>query len=293
MNQNKLQNNVQRKNPLKVEVEQSTKERIAKYIEQEKTVINYLKRDPNAPQRQRETDQKYIATEIKKLESIFDEITPYIFKIRECISNVLDQNKLTASYFLFGKIFQSWQALFLLTREGFHYEVMELLRSIRESADLMFFFMCDDDSSLDLKKWFEGKIVSNEKARKAMHDFMNEEASKVGITLPVGEMKAGIYGVLSKYTHVSYSALLDSFNVFRRDFDFERVSGFHYTRKSSLPYAQGEMHGLIIALKYFYQSVGDNNSYKKLDLILRKIAPEMYNIDRNRRVTQQAIKKYL
>ena len=288
MNQDNPQNNIQRKNPLKVEIEQSVQERISQYKAQESEVIDYLRRNPDAPQRQRGEDEKYIAAEVGKLKSIFNETAPYILKIRERIPNVLDQNKLTASYFLFGKIFQSWQALFLLARDGFHYEVMELLRSIRESTDLTFYFMRGDDSSSDLKKWFAGEIMSNEKARKAM----NEEASKAGVALPVGEMKAGVYGGLSKYTHVSYAALLDLFNVFRRDFDFERVSGFHYTRKSSLPYAHGEMHGSIIALMYFYKSVGDNDSYEKLDLILRKIAPEMCDADRNRKVTQGAVKKY-
>jgi hypothetical protein len=286
------QNNAQRKNPLKVELEQSVQERINKYKAEENSVIDYLKRNPDAPKQRQETEKKYIAVEVEKLEGIFNEVAPYILKIRERISSVLDQNKLTASYFLFGKIFHSWQALFLLAREGFNYEVMELLRSISEAADLMAFFMRGDDSSPDLKKWFAGEIVSNEKARKSIDDFTNKEAHSAGIALPVGEMKAGIYGGLSKYTHVSYGALLDSFNVFSRDFDFDRVSGFHYTHESSLPYANGAMRGLIVSLKFFYQSVGDNDSFNKLDLILRKVAPEMFDTDRNKRVILETIKRY-
>src|SRR5680860_204979 len=285
-------NNTKRKNSLKVEIEQSVQERINKYITQEDAVINYLKQNPDAPQQRLKEDKKYITAEVEKLESILNEVAPFIFKIHERIPNVLDQNKLTASYFIFGKMFQSWQALFLLAREGFHYEIMELLRSITESADLIFFFMRCDDSNPDLKKWFMGEIVSNDKARKAIQDFINEEACKTGSVLPVDEMSAGVYGGLSKYTHVSYGALLDSFNVFSRNFDFERSSGFHYTHKSSLSYAHGTMNNSIIALKYFYQSVGNNDSCEKLDLILRRIAPEMYDTDRNIQMTRKVIKKY-
>jgi len=286
------QNNSKRKNPLKVEMEQTTQERINQYKTQASKVVNYLNQNPDAPQRQRETDTRYVAVEIEKLERIFNEIIPYIVKIREHIKDVLDQNKLTASYLLFGKIFQSWQALFLLAKNGFHYEVMELLRSIRESADLIFFFMQGNDSSPDLEKWFAGEIVSNEKARKAMHDFMNEEISKTGVTLPISEIKSGVYGGLSKYAHVSYAALLDSFNVFSRDFDFERTAGFHYTRTSSLPFAYGDMYNTITSLKYFYQSIDDKDSYEKLNLISKKNFPK-YDTKENKQEIQETIKKYL
>lgn len=287
MNQDNLQNNTQKENPFKADIKKSVQERINQYIEQESAIIDYLKQNPSAPQQQREADKKYIVAEVAKLESVFNAITPYILKIRERISNILDQNKLTASYFLCGKIFQSWRALFLLAREGFHYEVVEILRSIKESEDLMFFFLYSDASNLDLKKWFAGKIISNEKARAAMHDFANKASNKVGMALPVDKLKSNLYSILSGYIHVSYGALLDSFNVFSRDFDFDNTAGFHYMRESSLPYAHTEMHSLIIVLKYFYQSADDNDSYGKLDSLLRKIAPEMYDIDKIRQAAQK------
>jgi len=284
--------NTKRKNPLKIEMEESVQLRVSKYTAHESVATEYLKQNPDAPQQRQEADKIYIAIEVEKLECIFKEVVPYIFKIRGHVTNVLDQNKLTASYFLFGKIFQSWQALFLLARGGFHYEVMELLRSIKEAEDLMFFFMNSDDQNPDLKKWFTGEIVGNEKARKSMHGFMNEENNKAELSPFISEAMAGVYGGLSKYTHVSYGALLDSYNVFSRDFDFERVSGFHYTRTSSLPFSRGTINGTIVALKFFYQSVKDKDSYDNLDLLLRKNAPEMYDEERSKEIIQGTIKKF-
>ncbi|MBF0553608.1 MAG: hypothetical protein HQK96_03520 [Nitrospirae bacterium] len=107
-----------------------------------------MRNDPDEPYKQREKDKIHITVEVEKLERVFNEISQYIRKIREHIEIVLDQNKLTASYFLFGKIFQTWQALFILMRGGFNYEVMELLRSIKESANLIAYFMRGNDETL-------------------------------------------------------------------------------------------------------------------------------------------------
>lgn len=90
-------------------------------------------------------------------------------------------------------------------------------------------------------------------------------------------MKAGIYSTLSKYSHVSYGALLESYDVLKADFDFDGSAAFHYVRASSLSYVKGEMTGLIVGLKDFYATVGHLQSYKELDTILRKYAPEMFH----------------
>src|SRR5215470_1485304 len=90
-------------------------------------------------------------------------------------------------------------------------------------------------------------------------------------------MKAGMYAVLSQYSHVSYGALLEAYDVYRQDFDFERIAGYHFVRKSSLPYLRREIDGVIVALKDFYARIGDRESYLALDQLLRKHAPYMYD----------------
>jgi hypothetical protein len=53
----------------------------------------------------------------------------------------------------FGKTVQSFRAIFLLAREGYSYEVMEPLRGIRESLDLVHLFLDEGDDTPNLK-WF-------------------------------------------------------------------------------------------------------------------------------------------
>lgn len=293
MNDN--QNNIQRKNPLKIEMEQSIQERIDKYMSQETKINDYLKNDPLAPKKQKEENKINIEMEVKKLNNIFGEISPYIFKIRENVPNILAQNKLTACYFLFGKIFQSWKAVFLLAHNGFHYEVMEMMRSLEEAENMIILFMRDDDASPDLKKWFTGEVVGNEKARNEIHNFMNEGdgmIEKDKTILPINKMMAGVYSGLSKYTHLSYGALLDLFNVYTRDFDFDMTSNFYHTHKSALPYAHGKMQGTIVTIKSFYFFIKDKKSYDKIDLILKKFYPEISSKDKINKA-KNVVEKFL
>lgn len=235
-----------------------------------------LKRDPSGPGREREGNRRANVSEVERLEILFAKIVPYVRSIRPRIADMIDQTNLVACYFLFGKIAQSVRGIFLLAKEGFHYEVMELVRSNREALDLVALLLRERPDSPLLQKWFDGEIVENEKARKAMAALMDEFGKASGTELPVSEMKSGIYSGLSKYTHVSYAALLDSYDVYNDDFDFERNAGHHYVRNSSLPYLEGELHALVIGLKQFCQMAGDVESYGGLDAILREHAPHMH-----------------
>jgi|SRR3989344_3289482 len=282
----------QRKNPLKEELAQSLKERVQKYRNDQARVQEYLQKNPNAPEEQRNHDRKIISIGVARLESVFEQILPFISRIRNLIIDPLEQSKLAASYLLLGKIAQTWRAVFLLMRDGFHYETMELIRSIYEAKGLVFVFMNGDNESSDLTKWLSGEIIANERARAKMHEYMNTDAAHAGVVLPIRDMMDGVYAGLSKYSHASYAALLDSFDVYQRDFDFEKTASLHYVRSSSIPYAANELEGTIVILKGFYQVLGDTESYKKLDQILRQIAPEMYNKTAIKQTTEAMIKKF-
>lgn len=240
---------------------------IAKFIAQKSEVINFLKREPEEPQRGREEDRKVVIIKIIELEKIFEELSPFIRKIREKSSEVLSQNKITASYFIFGKIHQSWKAIFLLARQGFFYEVMELLRSIKESSDLAMLFMIGNDENPDLKKWFEGEIIDNKKSRAMIDSYVNASSEN---NLPIEKMKNYVYRGLSKYSHTSYVVLLDLFDVFNHDFDFEQNSSFHHMRESGLPAIIDELWSTVFTLNFFYQTVGDSESFSKLGEILER-----------------------
>lgn len=266
------------KNPVTRVVAEHVRERIQQYKGQRESFDALLEADPGAPERQKEADRQATALELERLEELYGEVLPYVRKVRSFVSDVLDQNRLTAAYFLFGKVSQGLRAIFLLARGGFHYEVMEIVRSGREALDLVALFLREAEDSPLLKKWFEGEIVENKEARAAMEKLLSRGNQEMGVALSVGDMKAGLYGVLSKYAHVSYGALLESYDVHKADFDFDGGAGFHYVRASSLPYVKREMTGgLIVGLKDFYRTAGDLRSYEELDAILRKHAPEMFD----------------
>src|SRR5262249_32299572 len=157
-----------------------------------------------------------------------------------------------------------------------HYEVMEIVRSNREALDLIHMFLREPDDSALIKNWFGGEIIENATARQAVENDIKETAKKSGMPFSISGMKSGMYSILSKFTHVSYTALLEAYDVYHHDFDFERIGGYHYALTGSLSYVRTEIHSTIIMLKAFYNVVQDRDSYARLDELLRKYAPHMY-----------------
>jgi hypothetical protein len=51
----------------------------------------------------------------------------------------------------------------------------------------------------------------------------------------------------------------------------------HWVRAGDLAYVEDEIHGLIIALKDFYMTVGAMEVYTALDAILQRQASHMYD----------------
>jgi hypothetical protein len=203
------------------------------------------------------------------------------------ISKVTDQDRVTACYFLFGKTSQSFRAIFLLAREGYSYEVMEILRGIRESLDLVHLFLDEEENSPNLKKWFSGEIIENSIARASHDKFLNQEAPDIESQIPYKEAQAHIYRLYSLYSHISYGALLDSFDVYNRDFDFQRIAAFHYLNKTALSLVQGTLETAIIALKHFYRVAGDPKAYSELNTILGQLSPRFLSKDYEERVKKQ------
>jgi len=74
-------------------------------------------------------------------------------------------------------------------------------------------------------------------------------------------VKSGIYSGLSHYSHVSYTALLDAYDVYSQDFDFDRIAGRHYALRTGVSYTRTEIHSVIIMLKVFHKMIGDRESY--------------------------------
>ena len=281
-------------NPLKKQARLSTSERIKQYKDQQEKVADFLAKNPNSPYEQKEADKIFVLHNVEVLQNCFGELFPYLRQIRSHIQNVTDQNKITAAYILLGKVSQGLLAIFELAKNGFHYEVMEIVRSSNEALDLAFYFLENEDTNSDLAKWFEGQIVGNETARKQYQKYADDtsgDQEKSYKKMPFDDVKAGIYGVLSGYTHVSYGSLLDSFDVYNQDFDFDQIAGYHYVASSSLPHVKLLVESTIIELKHFYSKFGDKETYLKLDAILKRISPDISDQKNIDELTNKVLKQ--
>jgi len=262
---------------LREEKKQGLRERIDKYKQERDTVRAYVESDPTIPIREKRANSEQLLVEVQKLKDVWSEVMPYIRKIKSIVGDVLGETRFVASYLLFGKVSQGLDAILMLLSNGFYYEAIEILRSNREALDLIPLFLHESDDSPLIKKWFAGEIVSNATAREAADRLLKETAEKAGLTFSMEGLKSGIYSGLSHYSHVSYTALLDAYDVYSQDFDFERIAGHYYALNTGVSYARTEIHSVIITLKVFYKSVGDRESYSGVDALLRKHAPTYYD----------------
>jgi hypothetical protein len=252
-------------------------DRVLKYRRQRDTLRAYVERDPTIPIREKQSNSEQLLVQVQKLADMWNEVLPHIRKIRPLIDDVLGHNRLVACYLLFGKVSQGVAASFLLLKNGFQYEVIEIIRSNREALDLIRLFIPEPEGSAQVKRWFAGEIVKNARAREVADRQLREFAEMTKVTQSLEGVQDGIYSGLSHYSHVSYGAILDLYDVYHQDVDFEQIAGHHYALKASLPYVRTEIHSVLIVLKAFYLSLGDRESYLRVDALLRKYAPTYYD----------------
>jgi hypothetical protein len=142
-------------------------DRVLKYRRQRDTLRAYVERDPTIPIREKQSSSEQLLIQVQKLADMWNEVLPYIRKIRPLIDDVLAHNGLVACYFLFGKVSQGLAAIFLLLKNGFHYEVIEIIRSNREALDLIRLFITEPEGSAQVKRWFAGDISQECKSERS------------------------------------------------------------------------------------------------------------------------------
>src|SRR5882724_2474337 len=81
-------------------------ERLLQYKTQREEAEADVKANPMLPLREQIAKNGQILVEVLKLTDTWNEVMPYIRKIRSIVGDVLAQNKLVASYLLFGKFSQ-------------------------------------------------------------------------------------------------------------------------------------------------------------------------------------------
>lgn len=242
---------------------------------------DFVRLHPDYSEIQKERDRQDIIQSLQQLESIHQRILPHICDLRKLIKDITEKTMICAIYLLFGKVMQTLEAIFLLAKEGRNQEVMDLARSVNENCHLITLFVFDSSDGY-LNRWFDGEIIEHAKAREAIDKFLNPKNPVSKEELPVYEVSTYIYRVLSKYTHGSYAALLDSVDVFNKNFDFHRFAGYHYIKRN-LHIIRNAIVETLLGLKTLYLAIKDDHNYLEINNILKEIMPtvteeEMRNI---------------
>ena len=201
------------------------------------------------PGRIKNQDQRLISIQINELSEIYNATLPYIKKIKEHVEDITEKSKICATYLLLGHIFNNWKAIFVLAENGMNIQMMNIVRSIKESLAIIDLIILDKESDEILSKWFRGEIIQNRISRDSMSGQMEEGTGLTEINFY--KILTDIYSMESIYTHSSYVALLESVDIFIKDFDFLNYSNFHFT-KTNLGYVKGTMGGTILRIKLVY-----------------------------------------
>lgn len=225
--------------------------------------------DIGYPAREKEVDRASIITYTEKVEKVIPDIKALLELFRKHIPHVWDQNKFCASYLLICKAFSEIKPIMTIAKEGSSHEVIELARSGVEALDLSVLFLEENDG-VYLKKWFDGKIINNDEARKMYDKIINAEREKSRGMIPLKDVKSDVYWVYSLFTHNSYTALLESVDPFYEEYDFKKYSGYHYTAKN-LHLIENLVVNILLSLKDAFLKLNDPNGFIETDKLMKKI----------------------
>lgn len=206
----------------------------------------YFLSNMSFPENEKQKDRDFIISSLHVIENVLPKVKDLVKGIRTHIEYIWDQSPILAAYLLMGKALSNLESIISLAKGGHVLEVVELIRSGQESLDLAFLFM-EGGQEQRLNKWFNGEIIENAKARKALQTAIN----KMGFRYPVKSLKSEVYKTLSLYTHSSYGALFDAIDIYHEDFDFDKYAGFHYTREY-LPTVEDLLVKILLELKNIF-----------------------------------------
>lgn len=203
-----------------------------KYIKGHEEAINneaaaeFFKSNPEKIRATTATEKESLFKKLDALDKRFHSLIPYITNTRVYIKSITEKTKLSASFLIFHKTIQTWEAMMILARNGFYYETMELSRSTTENADLSNLFILGDEDNKIITRWFNGEVIMNRESRASFEEVFNSNEF-FPKPMPVAKTIGKIYHVMSEYTHGGYGAMLEMINMFSKDFDFDKSVGFH------------------------------------------------------------------
>jgi hypothetical protein len=257
----------------------------------EKKAYNFAKLNPNAPEVAKQRELLKINAFLGEVEEILPPIKELIQTLRNKIETITEQSYICAVYLLLGKAFSNLESTLLLGREGKSFEAMEICRSGKEALDLVYLFL-ECENAKHLEKWFEGKIVENKIARDFQHEHLNRELKEnfPDHELPVDVFKAGIYKVLSAYTHSSYAGILDCIDVFNHDFDFDKRAGYHYILENS-HVVEDLARQLVQMLRFTFIKLNDQESLLKANALYQHFDNDISEEEYERIIAEHINKK--
>lgn len=208
-----------------------------------------------------------VASYADSLEGKIKELEPLIRSLRSHIDYIGDPDKFVAAYLLIGKSYTSLKAVVVLARQGYSFQIVEIVRSSMESLHLADLFFEERQEKL-LQQWFDGKIIGNKAAREVLNKVVNEMSqANGGQPILMEDALSDVYYIYSSYTHSGYAALFDFIDVFTEDFDFQQHSQFHYNQKN-LHLIDNLYTNILLGLKNYYIRAKDEENLVKVETLL-------------------------
>ncbi len=220
------------------------------------------------PSREKEKARQIAGRYADDLDRKIKELESLIRSLRSHIDYIGDPDKFVAAYLLIGKAYTSLKAVTTLVRQGYSFQIVEIVRSSMESLHLAALFLEEGQEKL-LQQWFGGEIIGNSTAREVLNAAVNQMNQEIGKEpLPMKEALSDVYSIYSSYTHSGYAALFDFIDVFKEDFDFEQYSQFHYNRKY-FHLIDNLYTNILLGLKNFYIRAKDEENLAKVEVLLK------------------------
>lgn len=233
-------------------------------VEHKKVISDVL-----LPSRGKERAHQVVGKYADNLEKRIKVLEPLIRSMKSHIDYIGDPDKFVAAYLLVGKVYTSLKAIALLAKEGYSFQIVEIVRSSMESLSLVALFLEDGQEKL-LERWFGGEIIGNRIAREVLNTVVNKVSqASGGPSFPMKEALSDVYSIYSSYTHSGYAALFDFIDVYREDFDFEQYSQFRYNQKY-LHLIENLYVNVLLELKNFYARAKDEDNLVKVETLLSK-----------------------
>lgn len=252
---------------------ESIRVRLEEIAAQKAEIQKTVREHPEFVEKFLERDRAKTITGLDALDPVLSELIAQVKKVRKHVPDITDRTRNAACYILFGKVVKTIRACNALARGGYYQELMELARSVAETQDLIQLFIIEGDGGPNLEKWFDGSIVDNGVARKAIGaDFDKyKEKALTEIAIATGDYekaKVENHRMLSKFNHSSYAALLDSYDRVNDDLDYKDLAGYHFAQTTGILQIKLMIEATFVALRYFYYAIADNEGFEGLTAIM-------------------------